>query len=163
MTEVCDGVSRPWWAKVAGAVGSSAVVVANVFHQHHMQVPLAEDQHAVGEFGSDSAHEPFGEAVRPWATRRDPDYPDAHIGQDGVERCCELTGSISDEVVEFTDAIAEVHHQVADLLGGPLAVRVRGRTQEMHGPAGHFQDEEDVDPLECDCAVHVEKVAGQYR
>jgi tryptophanyl-tRNA synthetase len=37
-------------AKVAGAVGSSAVVVANVFYEHDTQVPLAEDQHMVGEF-----------------------------------------------------------------------------------------------------------------
>jgi hypothetical protein len=48
-------------------------------------VPLIEDQDTVGEFGSDSAHEPFGEAVRPQATRRNPDHADAHIGQDSVE------------------------------------------------------------------------------
>jgi hypothetical protein len=29
------------------------------------QVSLTEDQHAVGEFGSQGAHEPFGETVRP--------------------------------------------------------------------------------------------------
>jgi hypothetical protein len=28
-------------------------------------VPLVDDQHAVSEFGSDSAHEPFGETVVP--------------------------------------------------------------------------------------------------
>jgi hypothetical protein len=29
--EVRDGVGRPWWAKVAGAVGSSTLVMANIF------------------------------------------------------------------------------------------------------------------------------------
>ena len=51
MAEVGHGVSRPWWAKVAGAVGSSTVVVVNVVREHYTQVPLAEDQHSVGEFG----------------------------------------------------------------------------------------------------------------
>jgi hypothetical protein len=67
MAVVHDRVGRPWWAKVAGVVGSSTVVVANVLREHDTQVSLAEDQHAVGEFGSESVDEPFGEAVRPRA------------------------------------------------------------------------------------------------
>jgi hypothetical protein len=84
-----------------------------------MQVPLVEDQHAVGEFGSDSAHESFGETVRPRAMRRNPDHVDANIGQDSVERRGELTGPVSDEDLELGEVIAEIYHQVADLLGGP--------------------------------------------
>jgi hypothetical protein len=74
-----------WWAKVTAAVGLLTVVVPNIFCEHDMQVPLIEDQHAVGEFGSDRAHEPFGETVRPWTTRRNPDHTDAHIGEDRIE------------------------------------------------------------------------------
>ena len=33
-------------------------------------------------------------------------------------------------IPEWGEAIAEVPHEVADLLGGPPAVRVRGRAQE---------------------------------
>ena len=51
-------------AKFAGTVGSSTVVVANVVSEHNTQVPLTEDQHSVGEFGSDGAYESFCEAVR---------------------------------------------------------------------------------------------------
>ena len=65
MVEVRRGVIRLWWAKFAGTVRSSTVVVANVLREHHTQVSLTADQHAVGEFGSEGAHEPFGEAVRP--------------------------------------------------------------------------------------------------
>ena len=35
------------------------------------QVPLAEDQDAVGEFSSDGQHESFGEAARSRTARRD--------------------------------------------------------------------------------------------
>jgi hypothetical protein len=95
LAELCHGVGRLRWAKVAGAVRSSTVVVPDVLREQHTQVPLAEDQHAIGEFGSEGADEPFGETVRPWATRRNPDHADAHIGQDSVERCggrCQLVG-----------------------------------------------------------------------
>jgi hypothetical protein len=50
-------------------MGSSTVVLANIFREYDKQVSLAEDQHAVGEFGSQGAHEPFGEAVRPRTPR----------------------------------------------------------------------------------------------
>jgi hypothetical protein len=73
------------WAKAAGAVRSAAVVVPNIFREHCTRVPLVEDQPAVGEFGFDSAHEPFGETVRPRATWRNPDHADAPIGQDGID------------------------------------------------------------------------------
>jgi hypothetical protein len=43
------------WAKVAGAVRSSTVVVPDVLREQHTQGSLAEDQHAIGEFGSEGA------------------------------------------------------------------------------------------------------------
>jgi hypothetical protein len=50
---------------VAGAVGSSAVVVPDVGREYHTHVPLIEDQNTVGEFGSQGADESFGKTVRP--------------------------------------------------------------------------------------------------
>jgi hypothetical protein len=64
--------------------------VPNISREHYTQVPPIEDQHAVSEFGADRTHEPFGETVRLRATRRNPDHADAHIGEDRIERCCEL-------------------------------------------------------------------------
>jgi hypothetical protein len=52
VAEVRDGVGWLRWVKVAGLVRSLAVVVANVVREHDTQVPLTEDHHAVGEFGS---------------------------------------------------------------------------------------------------------------
>jgi hypothetical protein len=59
--------------------------MANVVGEHYTQVPLAEDQHAVGEFGSQGADESFGETVRPWATRTNLDHLDARMGEHSVE------------------------------------------------------------------------------
>jgi hypothetical protein len=50
--------------KVAGAMGSSVVVAANIFCEYCSQAVLVDDQHAVGEFGSEGADEPLSEAVR---------------------------------------------------------------------------------------------------
>ena len=49
-------------------MGPSTVVVLNVFREYHTRVPLADDQHAVGEVGSEGAHEPFGDTVHPGGT-----------------------------------------------------------------------------------------------
>jgi hypothetical protein len=125
-----------------GAVESSTVVVANVFREYCAQVALVEDQHTVGEFGAEGAYEPFGETVCLGATRRNPDHLDAHIGKDRIERCYELASPVADEEPEFSDPIAEVHHQVADLLGGPSTVGVRGRAEQVRGSVCDLQDED---------------------
>ena len=63
--------------KVTGTVGSTVVVAnvspKNVFPKHYPQMLLTEDQHAIGEFSSDGADEPFSETVRLRATGRNPD------------------------------------------------------------------------------------------
>jgi hypothetical protein len=46
------------------------VVMGAVSGEDGPQVPLTEDQHAVGELGLDGQHEPFSEAVRPRTPRR---------------------------------------------------------------------------------------------
>jgi hypothetical protein len=80
------------------------------------RVPLTEDQYAVSEFGSEGADEPFGETVRPRTSGRNRDDADAEVSKEGVEGCGELTGPISHEELELGEAIAKIHHQVADLL-----------------------------------------------
>lgn len=70
--EVCRGVGGPRWAKLARTVRPSTVVVPDVLCEHGPQMPLVEDQHTIGEFGSGCQHEPLGVAVGPWTTRRNP-------------------------------------------------------------------------------------------
>ncbi len=117
------------WAQFAGTVWPSTVVMAKVLGEHQTQVPLTEDQHAVGEFGSDGADKPFSETVRLRAAWRNSDHLYAHIGEDGVEGCGELASPVANEDPELGHAIAEIHHEIADLLGGPSAIGVGGRAQ----------------------------------
>ena len=79
------------------------------------------------------------------------------------ERCGELTGAVPDQEPEVGGAIVEVHQQVADLLGGPWPVRVRGDAEDVHVTAADLHDEQAVQPLEGDRAVHVEEVGGEHR
>ncbi len=73
---------------------------------------LSEDQHAVGEFGSDGSDESFGVAVGLWTPERDLHDMDAGVGKDGVEGCSELSGSVADQEPEAARAFAEVSDQV---------------------------------------------------
>jgi hypothetical protein len=114
-----DGCFRTWRAQLQRAMRPLRVVVRSVGREQRAQVPFPEDQHSVGEFGADGQHEAFGEAVRPRAAGRDLDYLDARVRQYGVERGRELAGSIADEEPEPPDVRAEVHDEVAGLLGGP--------------------------------------------
>src|SRR5918994_561913 len=58
-----------WWDKAQRSMWPPSVVVGAVSSEDGPQVPLAEDQNAVGEFGSDGQDEPFGEAVHTRTSR----------------------------------------------------------------------------------------------
>jgi hypothetical protein len=47
--EVSDGVVGAGWAELAAAMGAPPVVVGRVLVQDRPQVPLAKDQHPVGD------------------------------------------------------------------------------------------------------------------
>jgi hypothetical protein len=51
----------------------------------------------------------------------------------------------------------------ADLLRGPRPVRVRGDPGDVDVAAADFDHEQAVQPLERQCAVHVEEVGGKHR
>ena len=102
-------------------------------------MPLAEDQDAVGEFGSGGADESFGEAVRSRTSRWDLHCMDALTSQDSLERGGELAGAVADEEPEGGGAVVEVHQQVAGLLGGPRSGRMAGRSEDVHIAAVDFR------------------------
>jgi hypothetical protein len=68
-------------------------------------MPLAEDQHSVGDLGPGSEHEPFRISVRSRAARRDLHDLNAGIGQDGVERRGELPGPVPDQEPEARGSV----------------------------------------------------------
>ena len=56
----------------------------------------------------------------------------------------ELGVAVPDQESEGADPVAEVHEQVAGLLGGPCAVRMGGHAQDVHVPGPHLNDEQHV-------------------
>src|SRR3954452_7896424 len=110
------------------------------------KVLLAEDQYAVGEFGADGQYEAFGEAVRPRTARRDLDHLDTGIGQHCVERGRELPGTVANQEPEPADLLAEVHDEVAGLLGRPGPVGVRGDAEDVQLAVADLEGEQDVEP-----------------
>jgi hypothetical protein len=82
----------PWRSELSAAVGSLSVVVPGVVGEQLAEVSLPEDQHPVGEFGSERSHESLGEAVRLRASRWNLHDADAGIGEHGIGGGAELAG-----------------------------------------------------------------------
>jgi hypothetical protein len=139
VVEVRHRVGRPRWAEFPGTVRPSTVVVLDVFGEHGVQMSLVQDQYAVGEFGSGGEYEPFGVAVCSGAARRDLGRRDAHVSQNGVEGGRELASPVADKKPELADPVTEIHREVADLLGGPPAVRVGGCAEDVDVAGGDLQ------------------------
>jgi hypothetical protein len=106
--EFLGGVLGSWWAQLLAAVGWLRVVVADVLVHKQSRVPLAEDHHSVGEFGSHGSCESLAEAVWLPASGWDLNDVDARVGEDRVEGSGELAGPIPYEVPEPSGPIAGV-------------------------------------------------------
>ncbi len=78
-----------------GCDGGVALVVAGVLGKDAAQMAFAEDQHPVGDLGSDREHEPLRIGIRAGALGRDLDGLDTGIGQDRVEGVGELPGPVA--------------------------------------------------------------------
>src|SRR5829696_3454010 len=151
-----------WRDKAQRSMWPPSVVVGAVSSEDGPQVPLAEDQDAVGEFGSDGQDEPLGEAVRTRTSRWNPHRVDPRAAHDAVEGGGELPGAVADEKLEGGGAVVEVQQQVAGLLGGPGSGGMAGRAEDVQVATADLQGEEDVDPFQGDRAVDVEEVHGQH-
>src|SRR6476469_3961363 len=97
-----------------------------VLAQYDVEVAWSGDQQVVEAFPSQGADEPFRDRVRPGRSYRGADDPQVGASEDGVERGGELAVPIADQEPEPIAAIAEVHQQVAGLLGDPGAGGVGG-------------------------------------
>src|SRR6476620_3032856 len=122
---------RTWRTQLQRSMRPPRVVVRRIQGKHPTEVPLAKDQHPVGDLSADGQHETFGEAVRPWTPWRDLDHLDARVRNDRVERRRELTGPIADQEPEPSNILAEVHHEVASLLRRPGSIGMPGHTQDV--------------------------------
>jgi hypothetical protein len=73
-----------------------------------------------------------------------------------------LPGAVADQETEVRCAVTEVHQEVADLLGGPRAVRVRGDPEDVHVAGTELDHEQAAQALKGHRAVHVEEIGGEH-
>ena len=121
--------------------GRAVVVeVRYVLSQNVFEVAAVDDQHPVEQFAADGADPSFGDRVRPWRSHWCVQNADALAG----EHAGELGIPIPNQEHEARHAIAEIHHEVARLLGNPSAARVRRNAPEVDAAGGVLHDEENV-------------------
>jgi hypothetical protein len=72
-------------------------------------------------------------------------------------------GPVAGQEPEACGAVAEIHQEIADLLGGPRPVRVRGDSGNVHVAGADLDDEQAIQAPERHGAVHVEEVHGKHR
>jgi hypothetical protein len=118
------------------------------------------DQHVVEAFPAQCPDEAFHDRVRPRCPDRGTDDADVGTDEDGVERRGELAVPVADQEPEPLGVLAEVHEQVAGLLGDPGAGRVGGDPRDVHAATVVLDYDEDVEAAQKDC-VDVGEVDGE--
>ena len=92
---------------------------------------LAENEYLASDLGPGGEDELFGAGVRARTSGRNLHGFDAGACEDSVEGLGELPGAVAEQEPEVRCAVAEVHHEVADLLGGPRPVRIGGDPEDV--------------------------------
>ena len=85
---------------------------------------------------------------------------DVGAGEDGVEGGGELAVPVADQEPELVGPVAEVHQQVAGLLGDPVPGGVGSNPGEVHAATVVLDHEEDVEAAQED-GVDVGEVDGE--
>ncbi len=110
------------------------VVVLAVDAEDVLEVAAAEDEDPVEAIDAERADPPFGVRVRVRRLDRRVDHRDVLAAEDVVEGVVVLRVSVVDEKPERL-LIAELHQEVARLLGDPATVRIGG-AREVLDPVG---------------------------
>ena len=101
-------------------------------------------------------------SIRAGTAGRDLHCRDGGAGQDRVKGAGELPGPVADQEPEVGGPVAEVHQEIADLLGGPRPIRVCGDPEDVHVAGAGLDHEQAVQALEGNCAVDVEEAGGGH-
>ena len=126
------------------------VVVLDELAQHYREVARSGDQQVVEAFAAQRADEAFGDRVGPRRPDWGADDADVGAGEHGVEGGGELAVPVADQEPELLGAVAEVHEQVAGLLGDPGAGGVGGDPGDVHAAAAVLDHHEDVEAAQED-------------
>src|SRR4051812_2331036 len=142
------------------AVRTMPVVVIDVLPQHCSEVAGSDDQEVVEAFTAQGADETFRDRIRPGCPDRGVDDADVGAGEYGVEGGGELAVPVADQEPEPVGAVAEVHQQVAGLLGNPGAGGVGSDPGEVHTATVVLYHDENVEAAQ-EHGVYVSEVDGE--
>jgi hypothetical protein len=133
------------WLLVERSVRAVRVVMLEILLQHGRKVARSDDQKVVEALATRRPDEAFDDGVRAWRLDRGADDADAGAGEDCVEAGGELAVSVADQETELGGAVAEVHEQVAGLLGDPGAGGVGGDPGEVYTTAAVLDHDQDAE------------------
>jgi len=138
------------------------VVMAAVDVKQVLELVAAEDEHPVEALATHAASPALGVGVR--VRRRDgcADHRHSFAREEMIKAAAELGVAVVDEKAERSLAIIEGHEQVACLLGGPGACRVRRAGDELDPATLERDEEEHVDPFQPGCFAG-EEITGERR
>jgi hypothetical protein len=120
------------------------IVVGLGLAQDPPQMVLIPDQDAVQEFAAASADPAFGYRVHARGPHVTEHRPDPGTGEDRVERSRVVRAAGADHELDPVSLPAEIHHQVASLLGGPLSGGVQGHSGDADAPGGVLDHGQDI-------------------
>src|SRR5271166_2662520 len=107
-----------------------------VVAQDPPQMVLIPGQDAVEELAPASADPAFGYRVHARRLHVAEHDPDPGISEDRVEWCGEVRAAVADHELDLVCVLAEVHHQVPGLLGGPFSGWMQGDSEDADTPGG---------------------------
>ena len=108
------------------------------------------DQEVVEAFAAQGADPAFRDRVRSRCSDRGADDADVGAGEHRVEGGGELAVAVADQEPEPVGVVAEVHEQVAGLLGDPGPGGVGGDPGDVHAAAAVLDHDEHVEAAEED-------------
>jgi hypothetical protein len=133
-------------------------------------------QDAAAHLAADIAQDAMITAYRRWADITSPRAyvytvaykaflrygPDASGGEDRVERGGEVRAAVADHELDLVCLVAEIHEEVAGLLGGPPPGGMQGDPEDADAPGRVLDHGQDIG-LGAVKQVDREEVAGQNR
>src|SRR5271165_4051055 len=106
---------------------------------------LIPDQGAIQKLAAASADPAFGYRVHAGRPHVAEHGPDPGAGEDRVERGRVVRATVADHELGPMRLLAEVHDQVASLLGGPFSGWVQGDSENADAPGGFQNSATDAD------------------
>ena len=137
-------------------------MVLEVLLEYHREVALSGDQELVEAFPAEGADEAFRDRVHPWCPYRVRMIRMSVPVKTASNVAVNFVVPVADQEQELVGAFAEVHQEVAGLLGHPGLGGMGGDPGEVYAATAVLDHQQDVQAAEED-GVDVGEVDGKDR